>query len=228
MTPADVLAELDRLGTAQNRKVYGRHGVSEPLSGVSYANLRKLASRLKTDHALALALWQSGNHDARVLATMIADPTALTVRTIDAWARDLDNYVLTDALADLVARSPQAGRTMRRWTGARGEWKGRVGWALVARLAMQADALSDAACREYLTAAVREIHQRKNRVRDAMNSAVIAIGLRSPTLQKRALAAAGEIGTVDVDHGETGCKTPDAASYICKAAARKRGKAARA
>ncbi|MEE8062027.1 MAG: hypothetical protein V3T16_09355, partial [Gemmatimonadales bacterium] len=67
-----------------------------------------------------------------------------------------------------------------------------------------------------------EIHNRKNRVRDAMNYALIAIGMRNAVLAKRAIAAARRIGPVQVDHGETGCKTPEAVAYIKKAAARKR------
>jgi len=40
------------------------------------------------------------------------------------------------------------------------------------------------------------------------------------------LAAAKRIGKVEVDHGETSCKTPDASTYIRKAVAR-RSKASR-
>ena len=66
--PGRVLAKLEALGTAQNRKVYARHGVGEPMFGVSFAHLRKLGKKLRHDHDLARALWASGNHDARVLA----------------------------------------------------------------------------------------------------------------------------------------------------------------
>jgi hypothetical protein len=52
-----------------------------------------------------------------------------------------------------------------------------------------------------------------------MNNALISIGIRNPKLRKQAIAAAKRIGKVDVDHGETSCKTPDAAPYIAKAAA---------
>ena len=70
-----------------------------------------------------------------------------------------------------------------------------------------------------------EIHSRKNRVRDAMNNALIAIGIRNPALEQLALAAASRIGKVAVDHGETGCKTPDATEYIQRTLARREQKA---
>src|SRR3989304_5283911 len=99
MEMKEALAALEKEGTAQNRKVYARHGVGEDQYGVSYAALKALAKKIKTDHTLALALWGTGNHDARILATMIADPAAATSRELDAWSKDLDNYVLTDAFA---------------------------------------------------------------------------------------------------------------------------------
>ncbi|HEX7343423.1 MAG TPA: DNA alkylation repair protein, partial [bacterium] len=77
---------------------------------------------------------------------------------------------------------------------------------------------------KFLTIIEREIHRSKNRVREAMNGALIAIGMRNEKLQKQAIAAARRIGKVVVDHGETGCKTPDAEAYILKAAARSKKK----
>ena len=72
-----VMAQLAAAGTAQNRKVYARHGAAEPMFGVSYAELGRIAKPIKTNHALAVELWDSGNHDARVLALRVADPAAL-------------------------------------------------------------------------------------------------------------------------------------------------------
>ena len=74
MTAHDILTELEALGTAQTRKIYNRHGVGDDQYGVSYANLKALKKQIKTDHEAAKQLWASGNHDARILAAMIADP----------------------------------------------------------------------------------------------------------------------------------------------------------
>ncbi len=73
MTSDEVLSELEAMGTTQNRKIYARHGVQGEMFGVSYGNLKQLKKRIRKDQALAQALWASGNHDARILATMLAD-----------------------------------------------------------------------------------------------------------------------------------------------------------
>src|SRR5579863_8795596 len=99
MDLAETMKLLEAAGSEQTRKTYRRHGVSGPQFGVSYATIKPLAKKIKTDHTLAAQLWDTGNHDARILATMIADPKAATAKQIDQWAKALDNYVLTDALA---------------------------------------------------------------------------------------------------------------------------------
>src|SRR3972149_5604630 len=101
-TTADVLAKLESLGTEQNRKVYRRHGVKGELYGISYANLTALKKRVKTNHNIACDLWKTGNHDARVFAMMIADPKRADAALLEQWVRDLDNYMLTDALSGYV------------------------------------------------------------------------------------------------------------------------------
>ena len=194
--------------------------------GVSYAHLTKIQKRIKTGHELAGELWASGNHDARVLATMIADPGAATLALINAWKKDLDNAVLTDAFSGFVAETSHARARMEQWTRSKHEWAGRAGWLLLARLARTEKSPSDAQLTGYLRTIERDIHGSKNRVRDAMNSALISIGARNAALEKKAIAAARKIGKVVVDHGETGCKTPDAEAYILKTRQRQRVRAA--
>jgi len=215
-TPGAVLKKLKALGTAQNVKVYRRHGIDGPLYGVSFAHLSALAKSLGQNHGLAVKLWASGNHDARVLATMIADASAMTSAGLDRWAKALDNYVIADAFSKLVRTSPLVRSKVAAWTKSSNDWLGQVGWSLVAFLALSEVSLSESEFSRYIETIERSIHAGKNRTRYAMNSALIAIGVRSARLKLKALEAAARIGTVTVDHGPTGCKTPDARQYIIK------------
>lgn len=224
MSAATVLEELESLGTEQNRMIYRRHGVTTDLYGVSYAHLGRLKKRIKVDHDLAQALWNSGNHDAQVLATMIADPKRSGEEMLDGWAHDLTNPMIADALANLAAKTPHAQRLAERWIESDDEWVGRAGWHLLARLTSVTPALPDEYFEPYLTLIEREIHTQKNRVREAMNNALIAIGVRGGTLEQHALAVAATIGTVQIDHGETNCKTLDATAYIHKTLQRRKAK----
>jgi 3-methyladenine DNA glycosylase AlkD len=222
----EALNKLEGFGTGQNRKIYKKHGVSGEMFGVSYANLGKLAKEIKKDHELAGRLWETGNHDARILATMIADPKQFSSDEIDEWSKSLTNYVVTDAFAKVVGQSEFAKEKAEKWTDSEDEWLGSVGWFLVGSLTNDKN-LPDAFFEPYLQTIETGIHNRKNRVRYAMNMALIAIGARNEFLQKQALMVANEIGKVEVDHGETGCKTPDATEYILKTTEHRRKKAAK-
>jgi 3-methyladenine DNA glycosylase AlkD len=226
MTSEEVLHALESLGSEQTRRTYLRHGVQGELYGVSYAAFGKLAKRIRVDHALARELWATGNHDARVLATMVADPARMDAAELDAWVQDLTSYPISDAFAGLAARAPAVDACRARWMASDEEWVARTGWLVFARRAQTSDGVLAAELDARLAEIERDIHARPNRVRDAMNSALIGIGVGYERLRDPALAAAGRIGRVQVDHGDTGCKTPDAADSIRKTVARQAGKSA--
>lgn len=213
-TLQDVIDQLQLAGTAQNRKVYARHGAAEPMFGVSYKDLGRIAKPLKTDHSLATELWDSGNHDARVLALRVADASAMSKTRARRWLRDVDNYILAEGLGGLLSRSPLARELSDEWRDSPSEWPASVGWFIVACTAEQAEVWPTGDLRDLVTQIEAEIVERPNRVRHEMNGALIAIGLRDESVRRMVLEAAGRLGPTQVDHGETGCKTPDIAPYI--------------
>ncbi len=219
MTKTEVMKELKANGTAQNRKVYARHGVTGEMFGVSYAALGKLKKKIKTDQSLAEQLWATGNHDARTLATLIADGSRINARTLDRWANDADNRGLAAAVSNVAAEAPSAKSRMKKWTTSKKEMVACTGWHVLASLAREDNGLSDAYFDRYIKMIESKIHKSDNWVKYAMNNALINIGVRNAALEKKATAAAKRIGKVEVDHGVTGCKTPDAAAYIKKTVA---------
>jgi 3-methyladenine DNA glycosylase AlkD len=217
MTSASaIIAEMERLGTEQARKTYKRHGVGDNVLGVSYADLGKFEKKLKINHAIALDLWASGIHDAQVLACKIADPKQADPATLDQWAHSLSNYVITDAFGSYAGKTPYAQQMAEAWIEADHEWVSSAGWNIFGMLATHDTTLPDSYFERLLTVIESDLDNSKNRTRYAMNNALIAIGGRNRTLQAKAIAAAKRIGKVQVDHGLTNCKTPDAVSYIQK------------
>lgn len=227
MNHLSLLSELKALGTEQNQKIYKKHGVKGELYGVSFANLEKLKKQIKTNHPLAEQIWESANHDARVFATMIADPKEATDSLLEKWLSDIDNPTLTDLFATYVSKTSFAQEKIHKWISSDSEWTSRVGWGLLARLAAIENNLGDEFFEKYLQIIEKDIHTQKNFVKAAMNTTLIAIGLINSNLEEKALAIAAKIGKVEVDHGETGCKTPDATEYIKKTVAYREQKVAK-
>ncbi|EEM89237.1 DNA alkylation repair protein [Bacillus thuringiensis serovar vazensis] len=213
----EVMRQLEEYGTEQNRKTYKNHGAKEPLFGVSFANLKLLKKKIKKDHDLAISLWETKNMDAMTLATMILDPKKVTTELLNKWVQEVDYYCLMDVLMTAICTSPIAIERMEEWTKSDDEWIGRAGWSLLANIAIKNKTLQDDSFSPYLEEIKENIHNEKNRKREAMNSALIAIGIRNEDLEQTAIEIAREIGKVQVDHGATSCKTPDAESYIKKA-----------
>ncbi len=224
MTTEDILEELESKGSEQTRKTYRRHGGLDPMFGVKFGDLGKLQKKVKVNQEVARELWESGILDAKVFATMIADPATIDEATVDTWVAEADNYGLTDAVAGVVARSPMAIEKMEQFMASEEEYTGRVGWCILSLLAKAENDLKDRFFERYITLIRRDIHSRQNRVRQGMNDALIAIGGRNENLREKALAAAAKIGKVEVDHGDTSCKTRMAEEYIEKIWERKRGK----
>lgn len=216
MTLDETLATLKAAGTAQTRKTYLRHGYPEDTYGVSFADMKKVAKKIDTDHALAQKLWATGNGDACVLATMIADPDETTAKELDSWVKAVHHSLMSQMLSRFVTQTEFAQAKAEQWVKSKEEFIGETGHYVLGQLALHDEELPDEYFEDHLRRIEASIHAAKNYTRYGMNQAVIAIGVRNPNLTKQALAASARIGKVDVDHGDTACKTPDAAAYIHK------------
>ena len=127
---------------------------------------------------------------------------------LENWAGDLSNYVIADSFVNFTFKTPLAADRMAEWTKSKEEWTGRAGWNLLAHMAMKSANLSDDYFIPYIEFIERSLHSSANKTKDAMNSALMAIGSRSAPLRQRALATARRIGKINVDHGKTNCKNP--------------------
>ena len=223
MTANEILAKLERLGKPQTAAIYKRHGAGNNVFGVLTSDIAKLLKPIKKDRALAMELWKTGNVEARVMALQIADPAHVSRADAHNFVKEGPVRFVGFYVSALLARSPIGAETMRVWMRSADESFRELGYGLLAaRLKHDADAVSDADARTIVKTIEREIHRSPNWAKYAMNNALIAIGVFKPALRKNAVGAARRIGRVEVDHGETNCKTPDAASYIEKASKRKR------
>jgi 3-methyladenine DNA glycosylase AlkD len=216
MSFAETMRALEKAGSAQTRKTYARHGAQEPMFGVSFATLKTLVKRIGVDHELALALWDTKNHDARTLAVKIADPAKMTASDLDHWAGDFGARMCGSYVAMLAAETPHATAKAREWLASSDSKLRATAWVLAGVVANRDETTPDEWFVQRLAHIEKSIHSAPNAEREAMNMAVITIGGRNAVLHKAAIASAKRIGKVEVDHGDTACKTPDAVAYIEK------------
>jgi len=104
MTPKEDLAQLEALGSEKMRAQNIRHGAGDNQFGVRFGEIRKLAKKIKTNHALGLALWETGNIDARLLAILLIKPKDLTADEMDRMVRSLTYVRVADWLISYVVK----------------------------------------------------------------------------------------------------------------------------
>lgn len=227
MKKTEVMKRLKEAGKESHKKTYLRHGVTGPTFGVPYADLYKLQKEIGVDQELAHQLWQTGNHDARTLATLIADPPAMKSADLDAWAKESNNQLSLMAVGLIAARAKNPVARMDKWMKRKKEWECASGWFLLSAICtLDTCPLSEDELTTYLSTIESTIDGAMNRVKHEMNGALIAMSTKSAGMRKKCIAAAKRIGKVEVDHGNTACKTPPAIPYIEKIAARQAKKKA--
>jgi 3-methyladenine DNA glycosylase AlkD len=196
---ADVIRALEAMGDPANVAGMARFGIRPRtrVLGISVVELRKMARRLGRDHALAVALWRSGIHEARLLATMVDEPARVTEAQAERWVRTLDSWDICDQLCgNLLDRTPFAVAKALEWSGRDPEFVKRAGFALMASLAHRGGA-TDATLARFLPVIRREATDERNFVKKAVNWALRQIGKRSEPLSVKAIATAERIASID-------------------------------
>jgi 3-methyladenine DNA glycosylase AlkD len=192
---AQVVAELQSHANPANVAGMARYGISaEGTLGVSVQLLRSMAKRLGRDHRLALGLWATGIHEARVLAPLVDDPALVTDRQMERWVRDLDSWDVCDGLChNLLRYTPAAFDKAARWANAQAEFVRRAGFALMAGLAVKAKQASDAQFEVFFPLIAAAASDDRNMVKKAVNWALRQIGKRNRRLHAKAVRVAEAI-----------------------------------
>jgi 3-methyladenine DNA glycosylase AlkD len=186
---ADVLKWLDRRGTKRNRDGMARYGIVAPRAfGVSVGDLREIGRRVGRDHEIALALWDSGWHEARMLCAFVAEPARVTPRQMDRWARDFDNWAICDGICfHLFDKTPHAWRKVDAWAPARQEFVRRAAFALLAALALHDRRTADERFLAAFPLIERAASDERNFVKKGVSWALRGVGSRSAPLNAAAL-----------------------------------------
>jgi len=199
MTATEVLAALRTAADPKNVAGMARYGIStQGTLGVPVVLIRRLAKQAGRSHELAAELWDSGIHEARILATIVDRPEWVNRRQMHQWARDFDSWDVCDqACLNLFRYTPFAWAMSARWAGARREFVRRAGFALMAGLAVKDKNASDADFEALLPLIAVAATDPRNMVKKAVNWALRSIGKRNPHLRRAAIAAAGDIRAID-------------------------------
>jgi 3-methyladenine DNA glycosylase AlkD len=213
MSPREVLAKLKALGDEGVRARNARNGAGKNQFGVPTGDIRKLAAKIKADHALGLALWETGNLDARLLAILLITPKKLASAELERMVRAATIPWLADWLnAYVVKLHPDKEALRVKWIKAKDAWAARAGWNLTAeRVARSPDGIDIPALLDRIES---EMGTAPPGAQWTMNSCLAQIGIHFAAHRKRALAIGEALGVYRDFPVSKGCTSPFAPIWI--------------
>lgn len=200
MMYTEIIKKLKSLGSKRARDGMARFGIRPKAEtyGVSMTQLRSLAKKIKKDHALALRLWKSGVHEARILASIVDEVEKVTERQMDQWIKDFDSWDVCDQVCmNLFWQTPFAHKKAIEWSKRKPEFEKRSGFALMAVLAWKDKSATDAKFKKFFPLIKKESIDERNFARKAVNWALRQIGKRNKNLNVLALKTAKEIQKIN-------------------------------
>ncbi|QLA15947.1 DNA alkylation repair protein [Desulfolutivibrio sulfoxidireducens] len=191
----DIAARIRAAGSEHNRQGMARYGINVAhAAGVSVAVVRGIRKEIGQDHELALVLWDTGLHEARLLACLTADSGQTDDALLERWAADLDSWDICDMFTNNLARKTAAAHDKARaWAGRPEEFVRRAGFSLVASLAVHDKNAPDERFLGYLGLVEATAHDGRNFVKKAVNWALRGIGKRNEALRLAAMDTARRV-----------------------------------
>jgi 3-methyladenine DNA glycosylase AlkD len=221
-TLKEALAQLEALGNEKVRVQNSKNGAGDNQFGVRLGDIRKLAAKIKTNHALAIALWETGNIDARLLAILLINPKNLSGDELDRMVRSVGFAQVADWLNSYVVKKYPDKETLRQsWMADDDPWAARAGWSLTSeRIGKNPEGLDLLALLDRIES---EMGDAAPEAQWTMNFCLAGIGIHFPKYRKRAIAIGETLGIYRDYPVSKGCTSPFAPIWIKEMVSRQGG-----
>ena len=213
MTIKETLAQLEALGTEKMRAQNTKNGAGDNQFGVRLGDLRKLAKKIKTNHELALSLWETGNIDARFLAILLMKPKSLSADEMDRMVRSVTFVQVADWVNSYVVKRHPDKETLRQgWMATDDPMAARAGWSLTTERVLKSPEGLDLPA--LLDRIESELGTAASEVQWTMNCCLAEIGIHFPDHRERAIAIGETLGVYRDYPVSKGCTSPFAPIWI--------------
>ena len=194
-----ILKKLKSLSNPEAVAGMARFGINPKNTyGISIPVLRKMAKEIGKNHNLALKLWASGIHEAKILAAMIDEPEKVTKKQMDEWIKNFDSWDVCDQCCmNLFSKTPYSWEKAKQWTNRKKEFEKRAGFALIACLAWYEKEAPDKKFEKFFPLIKKQATDNRNFVKKAVNWSLRQIGKKNMNLNKIAIKTAKEINKIN-------------------------------
>lgn len=194
-----IIREMRKHSSEKNREGMARFGIDTKYAlGVNVPVMRGMAKKIGKDHAMALKLWKTKIHEARILASMVEEPSKVTESQMDGWAGGFNSWDICDQCCmNLFYCVPFAGRKIRQYSKDEREFVRRTAFAMMASKAMKDKGAKDREFVAYFPLIRKYATDERNFVKKAVNWALRQTGKRNARLNREAIKTAKEIEKMD-------------------------------
>ncbi len=195
MTPDEVIKYLEKNADKKNAAGMARFGINaDKAFGIRIPLLRDLAKKIGRNHKLAVELWKTGRHEARILCSMIADPDEITPSLMNKWARDFNSWDLCDQCCNnLFVYTPFLLDKIYEWNDSADEFVKRASFVLIAVSAVHRKDWEDETFIRFFQLIKKHSSDERNFVKKAVNWALRQIGKRNRRLNVNAIDFASQL-----------------------------------
>lgn len=213
MTLNETLKQLKALGNEKTRAHNTKYGADDNQFGAKHGDIRTLAKKIGSNHDLAMSLWETGNADAQLLATLLIKPKNLSAEEVDRLVRSVNFSHVADWLYSYIVKQHPDKETLRqKWMADDDRWAARAGWSLTTgRVVRSPEGLDVPALLDRIES---EMAGADPAVQWPMNSTLAEIGINFPKLRKRAIAIGEKLGIYRDYPVSKGCTSPFAPIWI--------------
>jgi len=185
----EIIKILKAHSSEESRKGMARYGIQvETAFGTGIPLLREIAKQHKKDHELALELWDTGFHEARILSSMIDDPKKVSEKQMEAWVKGFNSWDICDqCIMNLFEDIPLAWSKAVEWCKRKNEFEKRAGFVLMARFGVSDKKAKDDVFLPFLPLIYEHADDDRAMVKKAVNWALRQIGKRNKTLNPIAI-----------------------------------------
>jgi len=188
MTVNDVLIVLGSLATADHLSKFAHFGINDSTAlGVKVPLLRNLAKEIGKNHDLAIELWNTGIHEARLLASMIEDPKQITEQQFDAWVNEFDSWDICDQTCSILGKTHFPLQKITEYSSRSEEFVKRTAFVLMCDQAVHHKEVENEQFYDFFNIIELEAWDDRNFVRKAVNWALRQIGKRNEVLRLKAI-----------------------------------------
>ena len=195
----EVIEKLHSLSNKDNIEKMKRFGINANNAlGISIPDLRKIARRIGKDNTIAIKLFDSEIHEAKILATMISSPKLITSDQMNRWVNKFNSWDICDqCCGNLFVKTPLAYQKAIEWSKSNKEFVKRAGYVMMAELAIHDKDAQDGSFIHFFDIIKQGSTDERNFVKKSVNWALRQIGKRNIKLNKLAIKTAEEIKDMD-------------------------------